>query len=164
MPTLMSMMLLEFSDSWILQETGQRNMRNRSGYGVTGCKTRFMFLSASKNCHKHLNNSGVSAKTPFPEGSTASDFRPRRFARWQCISSSWPSPLPCWAPCISPSTTATWEAAPMRLIWSNLECQGNCFWLVKVCLGCGVSIWWNKGSFSRWGAQRVLNTAFGLLD
>ena len=59
MPTLMSMMLLEFSDSWILQETVQRNMRNRSGYGVTGCKTRFMFLPASKNCHKHLNNSDV---------------------------------------------------------------------------------------------------------
>ena len=95
MPTLMFMMLLEISDSWILQETGQWNMRNRSGYGVTGCKTRFMFLSASKNCHKHLNNSDVSAKNPFPEGSTASDFRPRRFARWQCTSSSWPSPLPC---------------------------------------------------------------------
>ena len=44
MPTLMSRMLLEFSDSWILQETGQRNMRNRSGHGMTGCKTRFMFL------------------------------------------------------------------------------------------------------------------------
>ena len=40
MPTMMSRMLEEFSNSWILQETSHMNERNRSGYQVTGCETQ----------------------------------------------------------------------------------------------------------------------------
>ena len=65
MPTMMSRMLEEFSNSWILQETSHMNERNRSGYQVTGCETQYMFFPAAKNCHAHLNNSGLSLNPGF---------------------------------------------------------------------------------------------------
>ena len=65
-PVILSKMLKQFSEGWILQETAHMNKRNRSGYGVTGYnEAGYMFLPSARNCHKHLNDSGASLNPGF---------------------------------------------------------------------------------------------------